>query len=126
MSDSEDGEIGRVRESENEYDSDEENIEEVLVPQHPSISDVDIGANYDRLGTTVPPPPPPLSLEELRMQYPHAFSPASELALQSVLDELQLPFTVSPFQLFATNALLNGVDVVGILPTGSGKTLVQG
>ena len=53
-----------------------------------------------------------------------AFSPESELALAMVLADLQLPFTLSAFQVFATNALLNQVDVVGILPTGSGKTLV--
>ena len=53
-----------------------------------------------------------------------AFSPESELALQMVLEDLQLPFQDSPFQKFATNALLNRVDIVGILPTGSGKTLV--
>ena len=53
-----------------------------------------------------------------------AFTPESELALQLVLEDLALPFPVSPFQEFATNALLNRVDVVGILPTGSGKTLV--
>ena len=82
MSDSDDAEIDRVGESGNEYDSDEENIEEELVPSvYLNISDDEVGANYDRLGTSVPPPPPPLSLEELRMQYPHAFSPASELAL---------------------------------------------
>ena len=106
MSDSED-EVGLAGNSESEHDSSEENTGEELLPSASTITDTDIAANYARLGNTVPPPPPPLSLEELRMQYPHAFSAESEFALQSVLDELQLPFTVSPFQLFATNALLN-------------------
>ena len=77
------------------------------------------------LGTPVPPPPTPTSLFELRTQYPHAFSTESEVALEAVLEDLQLPFSLSPFQTFITNALLNKVDVMGILPTGSGKTLVM-
>ena len=67
----------------------------------PSFNDDDLAANYDRLGALVPPPPPTVSLEELRLQYPDAFTQVSEGALQSVLDELQLPFDLSPFQIFA-------------------------
>ena len=125
MSDTEDTELGLVGEFESDSDSSVGDNEDDLSSAEPSLLDEDIAANYDRLGTLVPPPPPPVSLEELRLQYPDAFTPESESALHLVLDQLQLPFDLSPFQIFATNALLNKVDVVGILPTGSGKTLVH-
>ena len=84
---------------------------------------VDIASNYDRLGRYVAPPPSSSSLLELKAKYPEAFSQESENALAAVLDDLQLPFSLTAFQTFATNAMLNKVDVFGILPTGSGKTL---
>ena len=125
MSDTEDTDGGLVRGLESDYTSSEEDVERELptFSDH-SFNDEDIAANYDRLGVLVPPPPQTLSLEELRLQYPDAFSEVSESVLQAVLDELQLPFDLSPFQIFTVNALLNRVDVVGISPMGSGKTLV--
>ena len=125
MSDTEDADRGLVGGLESDFESSEEDLEEELPTAIPSFNDDDLAANYDRLGALVPPPPPTVSLEELRLQYPDAFTQVSEGALQSVLDELQLPFDLSPFQIFAVNALLNGMDVVGIMPTGSGKTLVR-
>jgi len=56
--------------------------------------------------------------------YPHAFTPESKAALKAVLEDLQLSFTLSPFQEIAVNGLLNGLDVLVIVPTGSGKMLV--
>ena len=41
-----------------------------------------------------------------------------------MIEEADLAFSLSPFQRFCINALLNKINVVGILPTGSGKSLV--
>lgn len=98
--------------------------EDVLVPADHAASDVAFAANYERIGSPVAAPPPPLSLEDLRDRHPEAFSSESELALHQVLEELELNFALSAFQQFCVNALLNKVDVVGIMPTGSGKSLV--
>ena len=118
--------VTRDLDSDTDSSSDELVVgDEVAEASSTLIQNEEIALNYERLGTPVPPPPSPTSLFELRQHYPQAFSPESEYALEAVLVELQLPFALSAFQTFGTNALLNKVDVIGILPTGSGKTLVM-
>merc|ERR1719186_735742 len=75
---------------------------------------------YEMAGQIKKEDPSPIKKED----YHQAFSPESEAALKSVLEDLQLPFALSPFQEIAVNALLNGIDILVIVPTGSGKMLV--
>jgi hypothetical protein len=88
------------------------------------ISVEEVRENYVMAGCLVPEEPPVHSLDEFRALYPAAFTEESESALDAVLGEIQLPYSISPFQETAVNALLNGLDVVCIVPTGSGKMLI--
>jgi len=76
--------------------------------------------NYEMAGELVPEEKSTI----IRENYPQVFSAQSRLALQSVLDEIQLGFELSAFQEIAVNGLLNGLDLLLIVPTGSGKMLV--
>lgn len=106
-----------------EEDSEEEvgvvGVDEKQLP----ISAQEVERNYDLMGVLSQPEPPFVTLQQLREEHPQAFTPLSENALASVLGDLNLPFTLSPFQEFSVNALLNQKDILCIAPTGSGKTL---
>ena len=121
MSDDE-GCVIRNVELDSESDSSSDEIpasgdEETMVSLAANHIGVDIASNYERLGRYVTPPPSPSSLLELKAKYPEAFSQESENALAAVLEDLQLPFTLTAFQTFAANALINMVDVFGPHPS---------
>ena len=63
------------------------------------VSKSEVEVNDGRLGVLLDPCPLPLSLE--------AFTPESMAAVQSVCSELPVTFSLSAYQEFAVNALLN-------------------
>ena len=106
--------------------------EEVLVPTMVEVDESqlpitaqEVERNYSMMGVLSQPEVPFVTLEHLRAEYPQAFTSISEGALASVLADLLLPFTLSPFQEFSINALLNNHDLLCVAPTGSGKTLIM-
>ena len=80
--------------------------------------------NYNKIGELVNEGQPVETIEELQRKYPVAFTEESKEALASVLEEIKLKFKLSPFQEAAVNGLLNGMDLMVIVPTGSGKMLI--
>ena len=115
-------------ESESEYtssssESEGEDVEDTSLDLFISKSDVE--ANYKLMDRYFTPTKSPIVLSKLRSTYPQAFTPASEKASSTVLAELSLPFPLSDFQVFSINALLNGQDLLCIMPTGAGKTIVM-
>ena len=81
------------------------------VEQPPSldlgISKAEVEVNDRRLGVLLDPSPLPLTLAELKSLHPGAFTPESMAAVASVCSELPITFSLSPYQEFAVNALLN-------------------
>ena len=71
------------------------------------VSKSEVEVNDGRLGVLLDPCPLPLSLEELKSLHPEAFTPESMAAVQSVCSELPVTFSLSAYQEFAVNALLN-------------------
>ena len=71
------------------------------------VSEVEVEVNDGRLGVPLDPCPLPLSLEELKSLHPGAFTPESTAAVQAVCLELPVTFSLSAYQEFAVNALLN-------------------
>lgn len=69
------------------------------------ITKEEVELNDRRLGVLVDPSPLPLTLEQLKSLHPGAFTVESEKAVTSVCSGL--PFSLSPYQEFAVNALLN-------------------
>jgi superfamily II DNA helicase RecQ len=88
------------------------------------ISVEEADANYELAGWVMLEDPPPFDLAALRLKHPTAFTPKSETALASVLEDLKLSFSLSSFQELMVNSLLNGLDTICVVPTGSGKTLI--
>jgi len=60
----------------------------------------------------------------LKKNYKEAFSPESQAAVAAVLEDLNLGYPLSDFQDIAVNGLLNGLDLLVIIPTGMGKMLI--
>ena len=81
------------------------------VEQPPSldlgISKSEVEENDGRLGVLLDPCPLPLTLAELKLQHPGAFTPESVAAVTAVCSELPIRFSLSSYQEFAVNALLN-------------------
>ena len=93
---------------------------------HLDISQHEADKNFSDIGGLVKEEEPTLTLEILRAKYPEAFTSTSEAALAEVLAEANLGHSLSAFQETAVNGMLNGQDVVCIVPTGAGKMLVLG
>ena len=56
--------------------------------------------------------------------YPHLFVGVFHVAIQEVLSEVQLPYSLSDFQLLSLHVLGSGKSLLLVSPTGSGKTIV--
>lgn len=93
---------------------------------HLDISQHEADKNFSDIGGLVKEEEPTLTMEILRAKYPEAFTSTSEAALAEVLAEANLGHSLSAFQETAVNGMLNGQDVVCIVPTGAGKMLVLG
>jgi len=104
-----------------ENDSQPIHSEESLdVDYNLSISEEEAAYNYDMAGKPVKEQASIIKREN----FPQAFSPESKAAVASVLDELALGFQLSDFQDIAVNGLLNGIDLLVIVPTGMGKMMI--
>ena len=71
------------------------------------ISKQQVELDDSRLGVLLDPSPPPLTLAELKSLHPGAFTPESVAAVTAVCSELPIRFSLSSYQEFAVNALLN-------------------
>ena len=76
--------------------------------------------NYDMVGQEVPEEKDKISLD----LYPHLFVDVVHNAIQEVLSEVQLPYSLSDFQLLSLHVLGSGKSLLLVSPTGSGKTIV--
>ena len=61
----------------------------------------------------------------MKTTYPESFFYESETALQAVRYKFNLTFKLQPFQIVAVNSLLNGWDLLCIIPMGSGKMAIS-
>ena len=77
-------------------------------------------SNYDMVGEEVPEEKDKISLD----LYPHLFVDVVHVAIQEVLSEVQLPYSLSDFQLLSLHVLGSGKSLLLVSPTGSGKTIV--
>jgi superfamily II DNA helicase RecQ len=84
------------------------------------ISFHDAKSNYDMVGEEVPEEKDKISLD----LYPHLFVDVVHVAIQEVLSEVQLPYSLSDFQLLSLHVLGSGKSLLLVSPTGSGKTIV--
>ena len=103
--------------SEKSSESEEETSEEDVALEA-FISKASVEENYKLMERTVTPEKSPLVLSKLRLAHPEAFSPESEKALASAVNDLSLPFPLSDFQTFSVNCLLNQRDLLCVVPTG--------
>ena len=103
-------------------DSSDSEVEEICDDLDISVKEAQ--ENFSAVGNLIPEESPVNSLTDFKSLYPEAFTTESEVALKVVLEDIQLPYQISPFQETAVNGLLNGLDLVCIVPTGSGKMLV--
>ena len=87
--------------SEKSSESEEETSEEDVALEA-FISKASVEENYKLMERTVTPEKSPLVLSKLRLAHPEAFSPESEKALASAVNDLSLPFPLSDFQTFST------------------------
>ena len=71
------------------------------------ISREEVELNDSRLGVLLDPSPLPLTLDQLKSLHPGAFTPESMAAVNSVCSELPISFSLSSYQEFAVNAILN-------------------
>ena len=94
------------------------------VDDHVDISQEEADENYEALGFLVEENEATQSMNILRVKYPEAFTEESERAVAEVLGDINLGHELSAFQETAVNGLLNGLDVICIVPTGAGKMLV--
>ena len=78
--------------------SDDEHLESEIIEKQLPITADEVERNYNLMGTLSQPEAPVVTLDQLKADYPQAFTPLSETALASVLAELCLPFSLSPFQ----------------------------
>ena len=106
-----------------DIDSDEdilkeaEETEEVL---NLSISSVVAKRNYDMAGEEVPEEEDNISIADNG----HLLSDKVHHYLQEVLSEVNLPYSLSDFQLLSLHCIGSGKNLMLISPTGSGKTNV--
>ena len=103
-------------------DSSDSEVEEICDDLDISVKEAQ--ENFSAVGNLIPEESPVNSLTDFKSLYPEAFTTESEAVLKAVLEDIQLPYQISPFQETAVNGLLNGLDLVCIVPTGSGKMLV--
>ena len=89
---SEDDTDSSVSESESDSGDEASGIEGL------SVTKEEVARNYELLGSSFPPDPPIHHLEDLKQEYPFAFSELSESTLAAVLQENPVGFELSAFQ----------------------------
>ena len=92
------GDIGNLTDDSSGDEVIDNGEQELEVEEQLPISAAEVERNYALMGVLCEPEEPAQSLEQLRQEYPQAFSDISEKALSDTLEELNLPFALSPFQ----------------------------
>ena len=90
--------IGNIADDSSEGEESDGGEQELEVEEQLPITAAEVERNYSLMGVLSQPEDPIVSLDQLKLKYPQAFTPVSESALAAVLAELHLPFTLSPFQ----------------------------
>jgi len=92
------GDIGNLTDDSSGDEVIDDGEQELEAVEQLPISAAEVERNYALMGVLCEPEEPAQSLEQLRQEYPQAFSDISEKALSETLEELNLPFALSPFQ----------------------------
>ena len=96
-----DGGVDLSQSSEDDTDSsvsESDSGDEVSGIEGLSVTKEEVARNYELLGSSFPPDPPIHHLEDLKQEYPFAFSELSESTLAAVLQENPVGFELSAFQ----------------------------
>ena len=82
-----------------------------------AITESDARRNYEGAGKFVQEEAEQISLE----MYGHLINPSNDHILETVLQDLSLPYQLADFQIISLHTLFQKRDLILLSPTGSGK-----